>query len=42
MGPFIDPLTLEKIPMATRMSAARQLLESIANLHQAGIIHRGK
>ncbi|CAI7630159.1 unnamed protein product [Penicillium glandicola] len=39
-GPCIDPPTLEKIPMATRMSAARQLLESIASLHQAGIIHR--
>lgn len=42
MGPCIDLPTLEKIPMATRMSAARQLLESIASLHQAGILHRGK
>jgi serine/threonine protein kinase len=42
MGPCIDLPTLEKIPMATRMSGARQLLESIASLHQAGIVHRGK
>ena len=28
--------------MASRMSAARQLLETVASLHKAGIIHRGK
>ncbi|KAJ9481502.1 hypothetical protein VN97_g11973 [Penicillium thymicola] len=27
-------------PMASRMSAARQLLETVASLHKAGIIHR--
>ncbi|KAK6823928.1 hypothetical protein RU639_006437 [Aspergillus parasiticus] len=26
--------------MATRMSAARQLLEALKNLHKAGIVHR--
>ena len=42
LGPCIDPLTVTKMPMVARMSAARQLLEGIASLHQAGIIHRGK
>lgn len=28
--------------MASRMSAARQLLETVASLHKAGIIHRGE
>ncbi|KAJ6151353.1 hypothetical protein N7470_007947 [Penicillium chermesinum] len=41
-GPSICTLTLKSIPMASRMSAARQLLETVAALHEAGIIHRGK
>ncbi|CDM30764.1 hypothetical protein DTO013E5_588 [Penicillium roqueforti] len=39
-GPSICTLTLQKIPMASRMFAARQLLGTVASLHQAGIIHR--
>ncbi|KAJ5249263.1 hypothetical protein N7468_000714 [Penicillium chermesinum] len=39
-GPSICTLTLKSIPMASRMSAARQLLETVAALHEAGIIHR--
>lgn len=42
MGPCIYPIELEKVPMASRMSAARQLLEGLENLHKAGIVHRGK
>ena len=41
-GRVIPDFMLEKTPMAVRMSAARQLLETLANLHEAGIIHRGK
>ncbi|CAG8058933.1 unnamed protein product [Penicillium salamii] len=40
MGPCIDPIDLKTIPIAIRMSAAHQLLKSLANLHEAGIIHR--
>lgn len=40
-GPSIDTLSLQKTAMASRMSAARQLLETVASLHDAGIIHRG-
>ncbi|RJE24943.1 STYKc [Aspergillus sclerotialis] len=40
-GPSISTLTLKGTPMASHMSAARQLLETVATLHQAGIIHRG-
>ncbi|KAJ5171854.1 hypothetical protein N7492_004447 [Penicillium capsulatum] len=40
MGPCIDPIDLETIPVATRMSAAHKLLKTLANLHKAGIIHR--
>ncbi|OOQ90220.1 kinase domain-containing protein [Penicillium brasilianum] len=40
-GPSICTLSLKKTPMASRMSAARQLLETVASLHKAGIIHRG-
>ncbi|KAJ5977531.1 hypothetical protein N7501_000873 [Penicillium viridicatum] len=39
-GPSICTLTLQMTPMASRMSAARQLLETVASLHKAGIIHR--
>ncbi|CAI7583689.1 unnamed protein product [Penicillium glandicola] len=40
MGPCIYPVTLGKIPMASRMLAARQLLEAVESLHEAGIVHR--
>ncbi|PYI03273.1 kinase-like protein [Aspergillus sclerotiicarbonarius CBS 121057] len=40
MGPCIDRFILHRMPVATRMSAARQLLEALENLHQAGIVHR--
>jgi serine/threonine protein kinase len=30
------------MPMATRMSAAKQLLEALESLHKAGIVHRGE
>lgn len=44
MGPCLCSLVLKKmsIPMATRMYAARQLLEALENLHKAGIVHRGE
>ena len=41
-GPSICTHSLKRIPMASRMSAARQLLETVASLHDAGIIHRGE
>ena len=41
-GPSPCTITLKKTPMASRMSAARQLLETVASLHQAGIMHRGR
>ncbi|KAJ5555690.1 hypothetical protein N7461_004160, partial [Penicillium sp. DV-2018c] len=41
-GPSICTLTIQVTPMASRMSAARQLLETVASLHEAGIIHRGE
>ncbi|RHZ70730.1 hypothetical protein CDV55_107255 [Aspergillus turcosus] len=40
MGPCLYPVILRKMSMATRMSAARQLLEALENLHKAGIVHR--
>ncbi|PGH29110.1 serine/threonine protein kinase [[Emmonsia] crescens] len=39
-GPCFDPLILKRMSMATRMSAAKQLLEALENLHEAGIVHR--
>lgn len=42
LGPCIYPVTLEKIPMATPISDALQLLKAIESLHQAGIVHCGK
>ncbi|KAK2873766.1 hypothetical protein FQN49_002094 [Arthroderma sp. PD_2] len=39
-GPSLDSLVGREIPMASRMSAARQLLEALANLHEGGIVHR--
>ncbi|KAL2813008.1 kinase-like domain-containing protein [Aspergillus granulosus] len=40
MGPCVSIYTLGSIPMAARMSAARQLLEALEQLHNAGIVHR--
>ncbi|KAL4816109.1 kinase-like protein [Aspergillus spinulosporus] len=40
MGPCLDRYTVGKFPMATRMSAAKQLLEALETLHKAGIVHR--
>ncbi|KAJ0423567.1 kinase-like domain-containing protein [Aspergillus carlsbadensis] len=40
MGPRINWHTLVKVSMATRMSAAWQLLEALESLHAAGIVHR--
>ncbi|KAB8249066.1 kinase-like domain-containing protein [Aspergillus flavus] len=40
MGPCLSWQVLEKTSMATRMFAARQLLEALENLHNAGIVHR--
>lgn len=42
MGPCLDTLLLKKIPIAARLSAARQLLETVADLHKAGIVLRGE
>jgi hypothetical protein len=41
-GPSICTISLKRTSMAFRMSAARQLLETVASLHKAGIIHRGE
>lgn len=42
MGPCLSTYMLKNVPMTARMSAARQLLEALENLHRAGIVHRGK
>lgn len=42
MGPCLNPYMLRNVHMTTRMSAARQLLEALENLHRAGIVHRGE
>lgn len=44
MGPCLEPTTLRlrKMPMATLMSAAKQLLQALESLHKAGIVHRGE
>ncbi|KAJ5691441.1 hypothetical protein N7488_012176 [Penicillium malachiteum] len=39
-GPAVSTLILDKISMAARMWAAKQLLETVAILHDAGIMHR--
>ncbi|PGH13958.1 serine/threonine protein kinase [Helicocarpus griseus UAMH5409] len=39
-GPCLDYITIKDMSMATRMSAAKQLLEALENLHRAGIVHR--
>ena len=40
MGQCLYPAILRNIPLASRMSAAKQLLEALENLHKAGIVHR--
>ncbi|KAK7425029.1 hypothetical protein QQZ08_008305 [Neonectria magnoliae] len=40
-GPNLRDCTRQK-PVATRMSAARQLLQALKGLHDSGIVHRGK
>ncbi|KAK2858486.1 hypothetical protein FQN49_004685 [Arthroderma sp. PD_2] len=40
MGPPLCYLTMRDMSVATRMSAAKQLLVALENLHKAGIIHR--
>ncbi|GKZ16797.1 hypothetical protein AbraIFM66951_006286 [Aspergillus brasiliensis] len=40
MGPCLYGPSIMKMSMTTRMSAARQLLEALENLHEAGIVHR--
>lgn len=44
MGPCLEPtmLRLRNMPMATLMSAAKQLLQALESLHKAGIVHRGE
>lgn len=42
VGPCLDAYTVKKLSMNTRMSAAWQLLEALEDLHEAGIVHRGK
>lgn len=42
MGPCLSTLILQNMSMVTRMSAAKQLLMAVENLHNAGIVHRGK
>jgi serine/threonine protein kinase len=36
------PFTFKSFSMATRMSAARQLLKALECLHKAGIVHNGE
>ncbi|KAE8405489.1 kinase domain-containing protein [Aspergillus pseudonomiae] len=40
MGPCLCPAILRTMSMTSRMSAARQLLGALENLHNAGIVHR--
>ncbi|KAL1996478.1 hypothetical protein VTN49DRAFT_8078 [Thermomyces lanuginosus] len=40
LAPCPDIVALGKLSMATRMSAAKQLLEALEALHTAGIVHR--
>lgn len=42
MSPCIDSILLRKISMASRMSAARQLLKALEQLHKAEIVLCGK
>ncbi|KAN0077553.1 Protein kinase-like domain containing protein [Elaphomyces granulatus] len=38
-GPSLSPPLLEQLSMASRMSAARQLLKALESLHNAGFVH---
>lgn len=42
VGQCVVPHILKKASMATRMSAAHQLLKTLESLHKAGIVHRGR
>lgn len=42
MGPCLQPVIIRKMSMVTRISAAKQLLATLENLHKVGIIHRGE
>ncbi|RAH56350.1 kinase domain-containing protein [Aspergillus piperis CBS 112811] len=39
MGPCLDRYTLTNLAISTRMSAAKQLLQALEALHNAGIVH---
>ncbi|EEQ32722.1 hypothetical protein McanCB56680_005701 [Microsporum canis] len=39
-GPTLGSPVGRRTPMRSRMSAAKQLLEALANLHEGGIVHR--
>lgn len=42
-GPSLFTFHIEtKLPLTCRMSAAKQLLQSVSSLHDAGLVHRGK
>lgn len=41
-GLCLNHIIISKVSMATRMSAAKQLLEALKNLHKADILHRGE
>lgn len=42
-GPSLKALQQgTKIPLARRMSAAKQLLQAVLSIHDAGLVHRGK
>ncbi|WEW60993.1 hypothetical protein PRK78_006482 [Emydomyces testavorans] len=41
-GHALSAHTISDKSMATRMSAARQLLQALESLHKAGIVHRGR
>jgi hypothetical protein len=41
-GECLISLNVKKKSMCTRMYAAKQLLEALKSLHEAGIVHRGK
>lgn len=42
-GPSLESLlTQSKRPLADRMSAAKQLLQAVLSIHDAGLVHRGK
>lgn len=41
LGPCLDSLRVKEMSLPARMSVARQLLEALEKLHNAGIVHRG-